>query len=75
MYVCSSLRSEARGLQRLLFLKYFYALEWESRFTLERNATKNTSDINKCFKQKVFRIKFPTKNKVNAYLYLPQECN
>ncbi len=29
--------------------------------------------MKKYFKQKLFRIKFPKKNSVEAYLYLPQE--
>ncbi len=38
--------SGARGLQRLSF----YVPEWESRFTLEMNAAKNTDYIDKFFK-------------------------
>ncbi len=37
------------------------------------NVAKNTDYIKKWFKQKLFRIKFTTKNSVDAYLYLPQE--
>ncbi len=34
---------------------------------------KNTDYIEKCFKQRLPRIKFPKKNSVDAYLYLLQE--
>ncbi len=36
-------------------------------------AAKNTHDNAKCFKQKLFGIKFSAKNSVEVYLYLPQE--
>ncbi len=52
-------KMEIRASKNVPFLKYFNALEWESRFTLGPNATKNIKDIKKCFKQKLFRIKFP----------------
>ncbi len=67
--VSISLYSGARGLQRLPFLKYFNALEWECTFTLGLNATENAKDIKKCFKQELFRMKFPTKNSLNAIHY------
>ncbi len=60
-------------LQRLPFLKYFNVLEWEGRFTLGLNAEENTNYLKKSFKQKLFRIKFPAKNSVDASLYIPQE--
>ncbi len=34
---------------------------------------KNIDYIDKCFKQKLYRIKFSTKNSANAYIYLPTE--
>ncbi len=37
------------------------------------NVAKSTDYIKNCFKQKLFRIKFVTKNSVDAYLYLPQD--
>ncbi len=43
-------QSEARGLERLPFLKYYYVLKWESKFTLGLNTVKNTYYIKKCFK-------------------------
>ncbi len=43
------------------------------KFTLERNTAKNIAYIEKCFKQKLHRIKFTAKNSVGAYLYLPLE--
>ncbi len=55
------------------FFKYYNVLEWKNRFTLMLNAAKNIDYIKLFFKQKLFRIKFPTKNSVNAYLYLPHE--
>ncbi len=41
------------------------------KFTLGLNAAKNTAYIVKKLQVKVFRIKFPTKNSVSAYAYLP----
>ncbi len=41
--------------------------------TLGLNAAKIIDYIEKCFKRKLRRIKFPTKNSVDADLYLPQE--
>ncbi len=55
-------RTGVRALQSLPFLKNFNVLEWERRFSLEPNAAKNTCYIKKCLKQKLFRIKFYTKN-------------
>ncbi len=43
----------------------------ESTFILELNAAKNIGDIEKYSNQKLRRIKFPTKNSVDAHLYLP----
>ncbi len=54
-------------------MKYYNALEWASKFTLRLNAANNTNYIKKCFKQKLFRVKFPTKNSVDACVCLPQE--
>ncbi len=48
-------------------------LEWESRFTLGPRVATDTDYIKKCFQQKFFGIKFPRKNSVDAYLYLPQK--
>ncbi len=73
MHVSIYLCSWVRGLHRLSFLEYFNALEYESRFTSGLNTTKNTRDVKKCFKQKLFRIKFSSKNSANAYLYLAQK--
>ncbi len=53
----------------MVYLKYSQTyqgtkdLEWESRFTLGLNGAKNTHYINKSFKQKLFRIKFPRPKK------------
>ncbi len=41
--------------------------------TLGLNATKIIDYIEKCFKRKLRRIKFPAKKSVEADLYLPQE--
>ncbi len=38
------------------------------KFTLELKAAKNIDYIEKCFKQKLHRIKFATKNSVNTEL-------
>ncbi len=42
--------SGARGLQRLIFLKYYNTLKWESRFTLGLNTAKNMHYIKKISK-------------------------
>ncbi len=63
-------RSRGRG---ALKIAIFEILEWESKFTLGLNAAKNTNFIKKGFKWKLFRIQFPTKNSVGAYVYLSQE--
>ncbi len=55
----------------LPFLKKF--TEIRNLVHLGLNAAKSTDYIEKCFSQKLFKIKFPTKNTVNAYLYLYQE--
>ncbi len=47
------------------------ALEWESMFTLWRNTAKSTNYIEKCFKQKLSKIIFPTKISWSAYVCLP----
>ncbi len=39
----------------------YNALEWEGLFTLWLNAAKSINYIEKCFKQKLHRIKFSTK--------------
>ncbi len=54
-------RSGATGLPRLQFLKYYGVLEWESWLTLWLNVAKNTDCTEKCLKQKLYKIKFPTK--------------
>ncbi len=40
-------------------------------FTLGLNAAKIIDYIEECLKEKLRRIKFPAKNSVEAYLYLP----
>ncbi len=42
-------------------------------FTLRLNAAKSTDYIEKCFKQKLSKIKFSTKYSEDSYLSLPQE--
>ncbi len=46
----TSTRKGAKGLQILLFFKYYNVLKWENRFTLELDAAKITDYIEKCFK-------------------------
>ncbi len=45
------------------------------KFILGLNAAKNTDYIEKCFEQKLRRIKVPKKNSVDEYLYVPQELS
>ncbi len=68
-----STTSGAGGFQRLPFLKYYNVPKWENKFTLGLKTARNTNYIKNCFKQKLLRLKFPTKNSVDAYLYLSQE--
>ncbi len=56
----------------LPFLRY-NAQEWEYILTLGLNTAKDIDYIEKWFKQKLHRIKFPKENPVEAYLYVPQE--
>ncbi len=37
----------ARGLERLIRLKYYFVLKWQNTFNLGLNATKNTYQIKK----------------------------
>ncbi len=60
MSIC--LRSGARASKDLSILKYYNALKLERTFNLGLNTAKNTNYIEKGFKQKLFRIKFPIKN-------------
>ncbi len=48
-------------------------LEWESMFTMGQNTAKSSNYIEKCFKQKLSKIKLSTKNSTRANVYLPQE--
>ncbi len=40
---------------------------------LGRNTAKNAHYIEKYFKENLFRIKYPTKKSVGAYIYLAEE--
>ncbi len=54
-------KSRARGLRRLICLKYYYVLKQESRFTLELNAAENTNYIKKLLQIKVVENKISYK--------------
>ncbi len=47
-------------------------LNWRVGDRFGQNTAKNMDYIKKWFKQKLFRIKFPTKNSVNACFCLPR---
>ncbi len=47
----------------------------ESKFILGLNTAKNNDYIEKCFKQKLYGIKFSTGKSVGANVYLRQEWN
>ncbi len=64
---------ESGSSKNVMCLKCYNTPKWESRFTLGLNAAKNIDYNEKWFKQKSRKIKFLTKNSVEAYLYLPQE--
>ncbi len=48
-------------------------LELKSKLFLGLKASKIIDCIDNCFKQKLYKIKFPTKNSTGACLYLPSE--
>ncbi len=54
---------------------YYNVRQWESRFILVLNAAKNNNYIEKCFKQKLHRIKFSTKKFGDSYFYISQESS
>ncbi len=64
---------EHGGPQRLPFLQYFNVVEWENRLTSGLNAAKSTNIIEKPFEQKLYKIKFFTKNLGVACFYPPKE--
>ncbi len=43
-------RSDARELERLIWLKYYFVLKWQNTFNLGLNAAKNTHKTKKGFK-------------------------
>ncbi len=47
MSISSSVQSGARGLERLIWLKYYIGLKLQITFTLGLNAAKNTHYIEK----------------------------
>ncbi len=47
--MCVSSRIEAKGLERLIWLKYYIILKQQITFSLEVNAVKNTHHIKKSF--------------------------
>ncbi len=73
MYV--SYRSEAMGLQRLSFFKYYNVLKWESRFNFGLDAAKIPDYIRKWLKQKLLTNKFRIKKSVGTHVYFPQGWN
>ncbi len=48
-------------------------IHWYENVHFRADPCKNTDYIKKCFKQKLHQIKFPTKNLVDTYVYLPWE--
>ncbi len=48
-------------------------LELKSWFFLGLEPSKVIDCIEKCFKQKLYKIKFPTKNLMVVFVYLPEE--
>ncbi len=64
-------QSGAREHQRFAI---FEIMQWNKKLgSFRAECSKSTDYIEKCFDQKLFKIKFPTKNTVDAYLYLPWE--
>lgn len=65
-----NIKAEHCSSKDLLFESQLYnVLEWESKWYLRLNASKNTDYIKTCFKQKIFKIKPPTK-KLNGSMSL-----
>ncbi len=58
---------ELGSFKDLSFLKYYNAQEWECIFIVGLKTAKDIDYIEKYFKQ-TCKIKFPTKNSVEAYL-------
>ncbi len=58
----------------LQYLRYYNALESGNSLILGLNTAKNIDYIKKYFKQKLRRIKFPTKDSGEAYLYKCPRC-
>ncbi len=54
-------RNGASELHRLPRFKYYNVLKQENRFILGLDTAKITDYIEKCFKQQLLKIKFPTK--------------
>ncbi len=79
----TSLRSGASGLQGLPCLKYYNVLKLGRRLTSGLSVTENTDFMKKCFKVKLFRIKFTEKKSEGAYvlslsgvqLESPKDCH
>ncbi len=53
------------------YFKYYDVLERENMFTLGQNTAKSSNYIEKCFKQKLSKIKFFMQNSLDANSYLP----
>ncbi len=63
----------SRGLKTLIWLKNYDVQKQQITFTLGLNAGENTDYMEKSFKYKAFRIEFPTKMSMGAYVYLLPE--
>ncbi len=67
----TSLLRGARGLQRLICLKYFNVIKQGSTFALGLHAAKNTHYIRKSFKKKLLSIEFCIRKYMGAHVYHP----
>ncbi len=67
-----SLRSGTKGLQKIDIFEIWQCITLR-KFILGLNVAKISQYNKKFFKEKWFRIKFPTKKLMDAYVYLPHE--
>ncbi len=67
--------SGARGLERLIQLKYYNVLKWQITFTLRLNSDKNTDYMEKSLDKSCLELHSLQKTQWahSAYVYLPLE--
>ncbi len=71
-HVSISPKCGARGLERLLCLKYYNVLKRENRLTLKLNVVKNSDHMKENLKWKLLRIQFPKRTQWAPMSISPQ---